>query len=198
MPPADDIYRQLYGAWRMMTGRPDGMRLLDLTLDGFWNSFFAIVVAGPAMLASWVPLAGELSGSNAGFGMRLSMLVRLAIVDVGAWVLPLVALAAVAGYAGIRARFVHFVVASNWASAIFVWMTLPVSLVRLFFPTTGDLAASLSLVIFLATLVLYWRLINVVLEKGAGMASAVFGGMFAASIFTLLALQSLLGVMPVQ
>ncbi|KAB2861278.1 MAG: transporter, partial [Bauldia sp.] len=138
MPPAEDIYRQLSGAWRMMTGKRDGLRLLDLTLDGFWNSFFAIVVAGPAMLASWVPLAGELSGAGAGFGMRLSMLVRLAIVDVGAWVLPLVGLAAVAGYAGLRARFVHFVVASNWASAIFVWMTLPVSLLRIVAPAASD------------------------------------------------------------
>ncbi len=196
MPPAEDIYRQLYGAWRMMTGKRDGLRLLDLTLDGFWNSFFAIVVAGPAMLASWVPLAGELSGAGAGFGMRLSMLVRLAIVDVGAWVLPLVGLAAVAGYAGLRARFVHFVVASNWASAIFVWMTLPVSLLRIVAPAASDLAASMSLVVFLVTLVLYWRLTDAALEKGPGTASAVFGGMLAASIFTLLALQGLLGVSP--
>ena len=196
MPPAEDIFRQLLGAWRMMIGKRDGLRLLDLSLDGFWNSFFAIVVAGPAMLASWVPLAGELSGAGAGFGMRLSMLVRLAIVDVGAWVLPLVGLAAVAGYAGLRARFVHFVVASNWASAIFVWMTLPVSLLRIVAPAASDLAASMSLVVFLVTLVLYWRLTDAALEKGPGTASAVFGGMLAASIFTLLTLQGLLGVSP--
>jgi hypothetical protein len=126
MPPAEDIQRHLSGAWRMMTsgvpGRRDGLRLLDLSLDGFWNSFFAIVVAGPALLASWAPLAAELSGAGAGFGARLSMLARLALVDVGAWVLPLAALAAAASYAGIRDRFVHYVVASNWASAIFAWM----------------------------------------------------------------------------
>jgi hypothetical protein len=201
MPPAEDIQRHLSGAGRMMTsgvpGRRDGLRLLDLSLDGFWNSFFAIVVAGPALLASWAPLAAELSGAGAGFGARLSMLARLALVDVGAWVLPLAALAAAASYAGIRDRFVHYVVASNWASAIFAWMTLPVSLIRLFMPGRGDLATSLSLLVFVATLVLYWRLTDAALEKGAAVASAVFAGMLVASILTMFALQDILRVGPI-
>jgi hypothetical protein len=197
MPPAEEIHRHLLGAWRMMTGKRDGLRLLDLSLDGFWNSFFAIVVAAPPMLASWVPMAAELTGADASFGMRLSMLVRLALVDVGAWVLPLAALAAVAPYAGIRHRFVHYVVATNWGSAIFAWLTLPVSLLRLVFPDTGDLAPSLSLLVFIATLVLSWRLTNAALDKGAGTASAVFGGMLVASLVTLFALQDILGVAPV-
>ena len=50
MPSTDDIYRQLTGVWQMMTGKPDGIRLLDLSADGFWNSFFAIVVAVPALI----------------------------------------------------------------------------------------------------------------------------------------------------
>jgi len=180
----------------MMTGKRDGLRLLDLSLDGFWNSFFAIVVAAPAMLASWVPLAGELTGADASFGLRISMLVRLALVDVGAWVLPLAALAAAAPYAGIRQRFVHYVVATNWGSAIFAWLTLPVSLIRLAFPGSGDLAPSLSLLVFIATLVLSWRLTNAALEKGPAVASGVFGGMLAASLLTLFALQDILGVAP--
>ena len=38
----------------MMLGKPDGLRLLDLSADGFWNSFFAIVGALPALIAGWV------------------------------------------------------------------------------------------------------------------------------------------------
>ena len=198
MPPAEDIHRQLSGAWRLMTGKRYGLRLLDLSMDGFWASFFAIVVALPAMLAGWVPLAGDVAGADAGFGLRLSLLVRLGLADLGAWVLPLAALAAVAPYAGIRHRFVHYVVATNWGSAIFAWMTLPVSLVRLFVPGTGDIAASLSLVVFIATLVLYWRLTDAALEKGAAVASAVFAFMLVASILTMFALQDILRVGPIQ
>jgi hypothetical protein len=153
-------------------------------------------VALPAMLASWVPLASELAGEGASFGARLSLVARLALVDVGAWVLPLAALAAVVSYAGLRDRFVHYVVATNWGSAIFAWMTLPVSLIRLFMPGAGEVAAGLSLLVFVATLVLLWRLTDAALEKGAAVASAVFTAMLVASLVTLFALQDLLRIGP--
>ncbi|TIX33060.1 MAG: transporter, partial [Mesorhizobium sp.] len=44
MLSADETYASLAGAWRLMLGKVDGLRLLDLSADGFWNSFFAIVV----------------------------------------------------------------------------------------------------------------------------------------------------------
>ena len=47
MPSAENIQLYLTGAWRMMMGKADGLRLLDLSVDGFWNSFFAIVIALP-------------------------------------------------------------------------------------------------------------------------------------------------------
>lgn len=198
MPPAEDVSRQLYGVWRMMIGKRDGMRLLDLSSDGFWASFFAIVVAGPALFASWVPLVADLAGPDAGFGYRLSLMVRLGLADIGAWVLPFAALAAVAPHAGLRQRFVHYVVAANWGSAIFAWLTVPASLSRLFFPAITELATSLALIVFFATLVLYWRLTDAALEKGAATATAVFIFMLLASLLTLFALHDILRVGSVQ
>ena len=49
MPSGDDIQAYLAGAWRLMMGKPDGVRALDVSADGFWNSFFAILVAFPAL-----------------------------------------------------------------------------------------------------------------------------------------------------
>jgi hypothetical protein len=43
MLSADETYASLAGAWRLMLGKADGLRLLDLSADGFRNSFFAIV-----------------------------------------------------------------------------------------------------------------------------------------------------------
>ena len=77
------------------------MRLLDISADGFWNSFFAIVVALPALIAGWVGIANDARRSGyVSFGDRLSIMLRLATVDIGAWVLPLVALALVAPAVG--------------------------------------------------------------------------------------------------
>lgn len=177
-----------------MTGRRDGVRLLDLSVDGFWNSFFAIVVAAPVMLAGWAPMAGEVAGADASFGQRASVVARLALVDVGAWILPLLGLAVIAGAVGIRDRFVHYVVATNWGGALFSWFMLPAAVLRLFAPALEDLITALSLGIFVACLVLLWRLTNTALDRGGVLATGVFAGMLVASILTLFALQDLLGI----
>lgn len=193
MLSADETYASLAGAWRLMFGKADGLRLLDLSADGFWNSFFAIIVAAPALIVGWVGIANEIGDPDA-FAGRLGMLIRLATVDLGSWVLPLVALALVAPRAGIGGRFVHYVVASNWASAIIAWLMLPSALLRLFLPSTSDVNSLVSLFLFALSMVLTWRMTNATIGKGAAVGTAVFVGMFIASLLVLFGLQALLGI----
>ncbi|RWH75102.1 MAG: transporter [Mesorhizobium sp.] len=193
MLSSDETYASLTGAWRLMLGKADGLRQLDLSADGFWNSFFAIVVAAPALIVGWVGLANEIGDPNA-FAGRFSMLIRLATVDIGAWVLPLVGLALVAPRAGIGGRFVHYVVASNWASAIIAWLMLPAALIRLFLPSTNEFAVLASLLLFALSMILTWRMTNVAIGRGAAVGTAVFAGMFVASLVVLFGLQALLGI----
>jgi hypothetical protein len=194
MPSAENIQLYLTGAWRMMMGKADGLRLLDISADGFWNSFFAIVVALPALFVGWASVANELNQLPGIFGSKVSIVVRLAVIDIATWILPLVALAAVAARAGISDRFVHLVVASNWASALIVWIMLPPSLLNLFWPAAYEASTLLSLLLFIASMVLSWRVTNVALGKGPAVASAVFAGMFLFSIMVLFVLQSAFGL----
>ncbi|MGX5843937.1 transporter [Mesorhizobium sp. ArgA1] len=193
MLSVDETSSSLTGAWRLMLGKTDGLRLLDLSADGFWNSFFAIVVAAPAMIVGWVGTANEIGDPNA-FAGRLGMLIRLATVDLGSWLLPLVALALVASRAGIGDRFVHYVVASNWASAITAWMLLPSALIRLFLPPGNPVAELVWLVLVVLSLVLTWRMTNAAIGKGAAVGSAVFAGMLVVSLAVLFGLVALLGI----
>lgn len=193
MLSSDETYASLNGAWRLMLGKADGLRQFDLSADGFWNSFFAIVVAAPALIVGWVGVANEIGDPNA-FAGRFSMLIRLATVDISVWVLPLVGLALVAPRAGIGGRFVHYVVASNWASAIIAWMMLPAALIRLFLPSTNEFAVLASLLLFALSMILTWRMTNVAIGRGAAVGSAVFAGMFVASLVVLFVLQALLGI----
>ncbi|MBZ9661580.1 transporter [Mesorhizobium sp. ESP-6-4] len=193
MLSADETYASLAGAWRLMFGKADGLRLLDLSADGFWNSFFAIVVAAPALIVGWVGIANEVGDPDA-FAGRLGMLVRLATVDIGSWVLPLVVLALVAPRAGIGGRFVHYVVASNWASAIIAWLMLPSALLRLLLPSASEVSSLVSLALFALSMVLTWRMTNTTIGKGAAVGTAVFIGMFVASLLVLFGLQALLGI----
>lgn len=196
MPTGEEIQRYLTGAWRLMMGKTEGLRLLDLSADGFWNSFYAMLVAVPALVVGWVVFANDLTALTDAFGSRLTIVLRLAVLDFATWVAPLVVLALVAKPAGISDRFVHLVVAGNWASAVIAWLMLPASLVDLVLPGSRGVSDVLSLLIFLATLALTWRMTNAALGKGAAMATAVFIGMFMVSLLTLFILQSAFGLTP--
>ncbi|MAS14268.1 MAG: transporter [Nitratireductor sp.] len=193
MPSFAEIQRYFAGVWRMMMGRSEGLRLLDLSADGFWNSFFAILVAFPPMVVGWVAISNELAGIEI-FTSRFSLFTRLMLTDLATWILPYAILALAARPAGIADRFVHYVVANNWASALFAWITLPAMLMRLLFPEAADLANLVTFLIFLATMVLSWRLTNVAIGKGPAVATAVFGAMFAASLAILFTFEGLLSL----
>lgn len=193
MPDAPEIQRNLIGAWRLMTGRSDGLRLLDTSVEGFWDSFFAIVVAAPALAIGWLASANDFQQVDMQLS-RLAIVGRLALIDMAAWLLPIAALALVARRAGIADRFVPYVVSGNWASALLVWLMLPPSILHLLAPAAGDATSLLSLGLFLAAQVLLWRQTNAALGKGPVVATAVFVGMFACALTILVVLQGWLGL----
>jgi hypothetical protein len=194
MPSIEHIQLYMTAVWRMMTGRADGLRMLDLSVDGFWNSFFAIPVALPPLVVGWVGVVNDLGPDAAGLGGRLSVLLRLAAIDFACWVVPLAGLAAVAVQVRIGDRFVHYVVASNWGSALIAWLMLPPALLKLLAPSQVEMVSLFSLAMFVASAVLTWRLTNVALGKGAVVASATFAGMFFASLAIFFILQAALGL----
>lgn len=194
MLAGEEIQKNLSGAWRLMLGKPDGLRLLDLTADGFWNSFFAILIAAPALIVGWVGVSGELALQPMVDASRFSIVLRLALIEIGAWILPLVAFALVARRVGVGDRFVHYVVASNWTSAIIAWVMLPAALAHMLLPAAQSFTTLLSLLLFTLTMVFSWRMTNAAIGKGAAVGTAVFAGMFVTSLIVLFALQSMLGL----
>ncbi len=194
MSSGAEIHQYMAGAWRLMLGRADGLDRLDLSADGFWNSFFAMVVSLPALAAGWVAVANRLGGAE--LEGRIGVLLRLATIDAIAWVAPLALLALAARPAGIAHRFVPYVVASNWGSALLIWVMAPVSLLELMLPGATEVLDALSLLLFLATLVLSWRLTHAAIGMGAAVTSAVFGGILVASLVIVLTLQAIMGLSP--
>jgi hypothetical protein len=194
MPRIEEIQRYFTGSWRMMMGKPDGLRLLDISADGFWNSFFAIAVALPALVAGWVTIANTLASGSVSFGDRLSIMLRLATVDLGTWIVPIAAFAVAAGPARLSDRFAHYVISSNWGSALIIWLMLPPTLLRMFVPSADNFSSIVSVVLFAISLALTWRLTNVALGKGAAIATAVFAAMFLLSLMVLYGLQFIVGL----
>ena len=194
MPSFEQVQQYLTGAARLMLGKSDGLRMLDFSADGFWNSFFAMVVALPALMIGWVGLANELEQMPGAIGGRFSILLRIALIDFASWTVPLVLLALVITRTPIADRFARIVVAGNWGSAVIVWFMLPAPLLRLVYPAAEGAASTLSLILFAVSLLLTWRLTNLAVGKGPAAATAVFVGMFVSSIAVLVFLQSALGL----
>jgi hypothetical protein len=196
MPSQEAIQRSIAGAWAVMLGRKDGMAQLDLSADGFWDSFWAIPLALPPLMLAWVMSAGAMTEIPGAEDAKLSVILRLALVDIANWILPLLLLALMARRLGISKRFAPYVVASNWGTLIVVWMGLPVILMSLLSPDSSDFATLLGFALFMASLLFSWRITRAALNTEVGTTIAVFVGMAVASILVVILLQPMLGLTP--
>ena len=109
----------LSGAWDVMNGRVEGLRKLDITIDGFWRSFGAVVLILPVAV---IAMASErVALSNMGHeGAALTgayMVLRFIAVIVDWLAFPAI-LALFARPMGIATHFVPYIVARNWAAVL--------------------------------------------------------------------------------
>ncbi|MEP7453168.1 hypothetical protein [Phyllobacterium sp. SB3] len=193
-PDWNDIQRYLWGVWRMMTGHADGLDELDFSEDGFWQSFHAITVSLPPLMLNWIMLTNDLLASRPETGGRLSIIGRVAFVDLTTWILPVVVLALAVKPLGIVKRFSPYVVASNWGSVITAWVMVPATLLRMVFPNSPVLIASIAVALAAVVLVLSYRLTHVALKKSYGWSAIFFVVLVTGTLTLMFTLQSVLGI----
>lgn len=194
MPSLQDIFHYLSGVWMLMTGRREGLNHLDLSADGFWNSFWAIIVAFPVLLFWWATELGEYGIEALDLSGRLSIVLRLAVSDLTAWILPLILLIPVVRLTGCADRFVAIVVGSNWGSALINWLLLPMLILMRFLPDATDIASILGLVMLLVYIALAWRMFHGLIGGSASQTTAIFGTLLVMEILISVAMLELLGL----
>lgn len=194
MPSLDDIFRYFRGAWKMMLGRKDGLNFLDISAEDFWASFYTIAVALPPLFASWVAYAANLTAGREEAGTRFLIVTRTAVVDIGAWLVPLVIIGLLAKRIGIAKRYATYVIAINWGNALLAWLFTPITLLQLFFPGRFDVATLFAFVMFGISIVLSYRLTFVALQRPHTYAAPFFACVFIGSLFLTALLQQLLGI----
>ncbi|EFM55345.1 hypothetical protein [Brucella inopinata] len=194
MPSLDDIFRYFRGAWKMMLGRKDGLNFLDISAEDFWASFYAIAVALPPLFASWVAYAANLTAGREEAGTRFLIVTRTAVVDIGAWLVPLVIIGLLAKRIDIAKRYATYVIAINWGNALLAWLFTPITLLQLFFPGRFDVATLFAFIMFGISIVLSYRLTFVALQRPHTYAAPFFACVFIGSLFLTALLQQLLGI----
>lgn len=183
MPGREEITRSLTGAWLLWRSDPAAMSWFNLSVEGFWRSFFAAVLVAPFYLYMVATdyMAGGLPAS-----LGLVVLVRgLAyLVDWAAF--PLAAILLVRLF-GLQHRYVALIVADNWASVLQAAVLAAAVVVSTVLPMA--IAAVLVLATFVAVIYYQWLVARQALET----TGAIAGGFVAADLLTGIAVDRLVG-----
>ena len=159
------MFLRSQGALDLMLGRQDrGWSRLDLSADGFWNSFLAILVCVPALLVILISHARWLQSSGVEVGVG-TVVASLLAVEFFNWIVTLLIVVALARPLRVGGRITHLVVALNWGSVTFAYLrAVPAALALVF--GLGEGLAVMMLVLTVVTLVLYWRLLSAAAAPG--------------------------------
>jgi len=188
----DEITRSLTGAWELFLDRPGAMRFFDMSVDGFWRSFAAVVLVVPsyafAVLADQRMAAADPSlPLESGTGLLVHNGIGLALD----WIaLPLI-LALLARPLGIARHYPEFVVARNWCAVL---AAVPFGVIGLLI-VAGVVGADFGSLLMLAALVAVLRYNYVIarrsLEASVGFAIGIVVLDFVVSLTLALSLDGL-------
>jgi hypothetical protein len=164
MPDREEVLSGLYGAYRLAWFDPSGMANFNLTVEGFWRSFFAAVLVAPAYA---ILVAVQLSAGAEDFNLALVFLTE-GVGYVLAWcAFPLVAVV-LTRLLGLDRNYVALIVAVNWSAVLQTGAFLAVLLLGLILPDgLGTLIVTLTT---LAILIYQWFVIRTSLGTTGGIA----------------------------
>ncbi|AXS42379.1 hypothetical protein D1F64_02395 [Breoghania sp. L-A4] len=121
MPSVEETRRSLAASWDLFKGRPHAMRGFDVSIEGFWRSFGVIVLLivpyAVTVIAEQRIIAEEVILLEGTFSERAYVLAK-AIGFVLDWICYPVIMALLARPLAISHRYVGYIVARNWTSAI--------------------------------------------------------------------------------
>jgi len=144
IPPRTEIMGSLFGAWCLIRFDPRGLNYFNHTVDGFWRSFFAAVIALPLFLTlSIIHTHGVEAGRSSSTSIHL---LRYAL----GWIVFPVVMVILARLLGRAGLYASYIIAVNWMAAPQWALVLAASSVGMALGgTAGDLVPMLLLVLLL-------------------------------------------------
>ncbi len=154
-----EAVRGLKACWRLVCMDEGGLDDLDLSSDGFWNSFAAIILVAPLYLyssAAGARLATPPQPERHWFS-ALALLVLL-------WVMWPWVMVTVARIIGRQQHYVRYIVAYNWSSVYVIAALVPVLLLQQAGILDAVIAALVSFCIIVWSLYYRWFVAKIALE----------------------------------
>ncbi len=165
----EEIFRSIYGAYRLARGDAGGMALFNATPEGFWRSFFAAVLIAP-FFAIFLAVAfnpDEITGGPLRYGS-----IQLISYIIGWTAFPVIMIS-LCRHLQREQFFVRFIVAYNWASVLQNALFLPVQFLAVGGLFAPPAAAFLALIVLAAILVYVWFIAKTALDINPAAAAGI-------------------------
>lgn len=167
IPTSAEITAALTTVLQLVRGDLRAIERFDVSLDGFFKSFFAIVLAAPAYA---LLLAQRYDSAELPVSLSLVVAVEL-FSYVGGWLAFPVVMAFLTRFLGLGQRYAPLIVATNWCAVVQLFFLLAVSVVAGFLPEAPG--AALQLVATLLLLAFEWLVVRLALNTSGGIAAAL-------------------------
>lgn len=156
-----EVTRSIHGAWRIARMDPDAPNYFDLSINGFWRSFMAVLVVAPFYLLFLIVNYGNQPGLVLPTGPVVSteyyVTIKLITYVLGWLVFPLI-MVPISRLLDLSQNYVRYVIVWNWSNVLVMAVILPTVLM---FPPAADAGHSAKLVLMAAqiTMLFYGYLV---------------------------------------
>ncbi len=163
-----EIVYSVYGAWRLARLDRGGMRHFDISLEGYWRSFFAALIVAPAHIALVLIEGGPGAEESEWLGFWLVK----AIAYAAGWTAWPLVMFYIAKAIDREPAYLGYIVAYNWAQIVAAGLFFLVAIVA----TTMLPAGAVEATFFLTTMLLLayqWFIARAALDIGGGLAAGL-------------------------
>lgn len=149
MPTLPELRHYLEGSWRLAQGDAGGMAYFDFSADGFWRSFWAVIVVAPGYL---VLVLDQYARNGEALTFWPGLVAESLSYLLGWAALPVLGIFLTRFY-GVADRYVPLIVALNWSTMVQLGVFLVPVALGVILP--GDLVA--FLLVIATGLVLFYQ-----------------------------------------
>ncbi|WP_026619605.1 hypothetical protein M728_000059 [Ensifer sp. WSM1721] len=197
MSRLEEVLVYIKGLSLLIQGNREGFRWLDISEAGLWRSFTAILWSLPALAVGWASwrlyyLSAMPSGTTVGLGF----VVKLFVVDLAAWLLPVALTLILSRPLDFTAFVVPVIVTTNWLQVPLSYAMAVPAAILLLVPGGQDVAVLLSFLLLFVNAALLFRLLRTVTANQNLLAAALAALFLLSPLMIVQSLQRLLGVMP--
>ena len=161
-----ETLQSLQAAWRLACFEAKGLAQFNISVDGFWRSFFAAVVALPIYALALIPQLDQAADGT------LFLIVE-SIHYAAAWIAFPLLMIPVARFLRLTPRYIPYIIAVNWTSVLQLVLFLPLNMLALAGSLQGEGAAFLFTLALTLSCIYRYFVARVALETTLGTALAL-------------------------